>query len=138
MHLRESTVAGMCLFLTALVWFSPLSFFATVYEGIDNDRVAWSCGIPVFSLSPADVDLDQVRAELAADETDGIVESRHPQCRGLARTQLVLGLLSFAAAVWRGRRWWVSTADRRAERKFTRLHGSFGSASAGKARSGVL
>ncbi len=146
MRLRDSTVAGLCLFLMGLAWLVPLPVYDAPefegidyaginYEGIDNDLVNWSCGIPITNLAPPPVDLDEVRADLAAledpdrERPSGLtageqekVESRHPQCAGLARTQLVLGLLCAAAGIWRGRRWWVDGADYRAERKFKRLH----------------
>ncbi len=156
MRLRESTIAGLCFFLAGVALFVPLPAYGAEYEGIDNDRVSWSCGVPITNLSPPPVDLDEVRADLAAqdlasgtagagtnagtaaaidengttDNTDNRVSSRHPQCAGLARTQLVLGLLSLAAGIWRGRRWWKENEDARAERKFKRLHESAGKPSA--------
>ena len=47
-------------------------------------------------------------AELAAT-SESPVESQHPQCRVLNGTQLVLGLLSLAGGIWKGRLWWLST-----------------------------
>jgi hypothetical protein len=119
--LRDRTVAFLCLVLTVLVWSTPITFFDTEFEGVDNDRMTWSCPRPILSPSPAAIDLDVVRAELAKT-TDGPVESQHPQCRLLNGTQLVLGLLSLAGAIWKGRLWWLSTADAREEKKFARLH----------------
>ena len=110
--LRDRTVAFLCLALTAIIWSTPITFFDTEFEGVDNDRMEWSCPRPILSPSPDVVDLDVVRAELA--ET--------PQCRLLNGTQLVLGLLSLAGGLWKGRVWWLSTSDARAEKKFARLH----------------
>lgn len=135
MRLSDSVVAFLCLFLTVLMWFLALPLFTTVYAGIDNDRVDWYCDRPITNLSPPPVDLDEVRSELAAldaagaaaDETVSTdklakVESLHPQCVGLVRTQVGLGLISALLGLWRARRWWIDTADARAERKFKRLH----------------
>ena len=137
MGLKDSTVAGLCLILMLMALLLPLPAYTIEYEGIDNDLVFWSCGTPLISLAPAAVDLDEVRAELlraelqdqastGPDSTDNTeqskIESRHPQCAGLARTQVVFGLLSGVAGIWRGRRWWVNSADARAEKKFKRLH----------------
>ena len=119
--LRDRTVAFLCLVLTVLIWSTPITFFDTEFEGVDNDRMAWSCPRPIMSPVPAAVDLDVVRAELAATPA-GTVKSEHPQCRMLNGTQLVLGFLSLAGAIWKGRVWWLSTADARAEKKFKRLH----------------
>ena len=109
--LRDRTVAFLCLMLTVLVWSTPITFFDTDFEGVDNDRMAWSCPRPIFAPLPASVDLDAVRAELAAT-SESPIESRHPQCRVLNGTQLVLGLLSLAGGIWKGRLWWLSTAGR--------------------------
>ena len=119
--LRDRTVAFICLFLTALVWSTPITLFNTEFEGVDNDRMEWSCPRPILSPSPDVVDLDALRVELL-DTAQGMVKSEHPQCRLLNPTQLVLGLLSLAGAIWKGRIWWLSTADARAEKKFARLH----------------
>ena len=119
--LRDRTVAFLCLVLTVLVWSTPITFFDTEFEGVDNDRMAWSCPRPIFAPLPASVDLDAVRAELAAT-SESPIESHHPQCRVLNGTQLVLGLLSLAGGIWKGRLWWLSTADAREEKKFARLH----------------
>jgi len=119
--LRDRTVAFICLFLTALVWSTPITLFNTEFEGVDNDRMEWSCPRPILSPSPDVVDLDALRVELL-DTAQGTVKSEHPQCRLLNPTQLVLGLLSLAGAIWKGRIWWLSTADARAEKKFARLH----------------
>ncbi len=119
-----------------LAWLVTFPAYEAIeYEGIDNDRVSWSCGIPITNLAPPPVDLDEVRVDLIAlDDPDrerpsGLadgqqekVESQHPQCAGLARTQLVLGIFCAVAGIWRGRRWWVNSAGERAERKFKRLH----------------
>ena len=119
--LRDRTVAFICLFLTALVWSTPITLFNTEFEGVDNDRMEWSCPRPILSPSPDVVDLDALRVELL-DTAQGTVKSEHPQCRLLNPTQLVLGLLSLAGAIWKGRIWWLSTADARAEKKLARLH----------------
>ena len=97
--LRDRTVAFLCLVLTVLVWSTPITFFDTEFEGVDNDRMEWSCPRPIFSPLPASVDLDVVRAELAST-SESPVESQHPQCRVLNGTQLVLGLLSLAGGIW--------------------------------------
>ena len=119
--LRDITVAFICLLLTGLIWSTPITFFDTEFEGVDNDRMEWSCPRPILSPSPDAVDLDVVRAELT-ETPDGIVQSEHPQCRLLNGTQLVLGFFSLAGAVWKGRLWWQSTANARAEKKFAQLH----------------
>jgi len=119
--LRDRTIAFICLLLTALVWTTPITLFDTEFEGVDNDRMEWSCPRPILSPSPAAVDLDALRVELI-DSASGTIKSQHPQCRLLNGTQLVLGLLSLAGALWKGRIWWLSTKDARAERKFARLH----------------
>lgn len=119
--LRDRTVAFLCFALTLIIWSTPITFFDTEFDGVDNDRMEWSCPRPIFSPSPDAVDLDALRAELAETPT-GIIQSEHPQCRLLNGTQLVLGLLSLAGAIWKTRVWWLSTADARAEKKFSRLH----------------
>tara|TARA_B100000745_G_scaffold281326_1_gene213938 strand:+ start:104 stop:499 length:396 start_codon:yes stop_codon:yes gene_type:complete len=118
--LRDRTVACICLLLTALAWSTPITLFEEV-EGIDNDRMEWSCPRPILSALPDAVDLDALRVELIGSPNE-TVKSRHPQCRMLNGTQLVLGLLSLAGALWKGRIWWLSTAGARAEKKFARLH----------------
>tara|TARA_Y100000590_G_scaffold462116_1_gene625385 strand:- start:3144 stop:3542 length:399 start_codon:yes stop_codon:yes gene_type:complete len=119
--LRDRTVAFLCLALTAIIWSTPITFFDTEFEGVDNERMEWSCPRPILSPSPDVVDLDVVRAELA-ETPNGTIQSEHPQCRLLNGTQLVLGLLSLAGGLWKGRVWWLSTSDARAEKKFARLH----------------
>ena len=118
--LRDRTVACICLLLTALAWSTPITLFEEV-EGIDNDRMEWSCPRPILSALPDAVDLDALRVELISSPNE-TVKSHHPQCRMLNGTQLVLGLLSLAGALWKGRIWWLSTAGARAEKKFARLH----------------
>ena len=81
----------------------------------------WSCPRPILSALPDAVDLDALRVELIGSPNE-TVKSQHPQCRMLNGTQLVLGLLSLAGALWKGRIWWLSTAGARAEKKFERLH----------------
>ena len=119
--LRDRTVACICLLLTALAWSTPITLFDTEFEGIDNDRMEWSCPRPILSPSPDAVDLDALRVELISSPNE-TVKSQHPQCRMLNGTQLVLGLLALAGALWKGRIWWLSTAGARAEKKFARLH----------------
>ena len=119
--LRDRTVACICLLLTALAWSTPITLFDTEFEGIDNDRMEWSCPRPILSPSPDAVDLDALRVELIGSPNE-MVKSQHPQCRMLNGTQLVLGLLSLAGALWKGRIWWLSTTGARAEKKFARLH----------------
>ncbi len=121
MVMRDRTVAFICLLLTAIIWSTPITYFDTEFEGVDNDRMEWSCPRPITSPLPGAVDLDAVRSQLSAT-ADGTVKSEHPQCRLLNSTQLVLGLLSLAGAAWKGRVWWLTTADSRAEKKFSRLH----------------
>ena len=57
--LRDRTVAFV-FGLTVLVWSTPITFFDTEFEGVDNDRMEWSC-LDLFSPLPASVDLDVVR-----------------------------------------------------------------------------
>ena len=121
MVMRDRTVAFICLLLTAIIWSTPITYFDTEFEGVDNDRMEWSCPRRITSPLPGAVDLDAVRSQLSAT-ADGTVKSEHPQCRLLNSTQLVLGLLSLAGAAWKGRLWWLTTADSRAEKKFSRLH----------------
>ena len=78
--LRDRTVIFICLFLTALVWSTPITLFDTEFDGVDNDRMEWSCPRPILSPSPDGVDLDALRAELTANP-DQTIESQHPQCR---------------------------------------------------------
>ena len=118
--LRDRSVACICLLLTALAWSTPITLFEEV-EGIDNDRMEWSFPRPILSALPDAVDLDALRVELIGSPNE-TVKSQHPQCRMLNGTQLVLGLLSLAGALWKGRIWWLSTAGARAEKKFARLH----------------
>lgn len=132
MRLRDTTVVFVCAFLGLMVLFMPLPVFGGPYEDIEEGQVDWTCSMPLLSLAPADVDLDEVRdavdEAIAANRATGQgyvpPESRHPLCAGLARTQVVLALLAFAGAFWRGRRWWRSSADIRAEKRFKRLHES--------------
>lgn len=100
-------------------------------EGIDETRVTWTCGAPLASMGGDDVDLDQLRVDIAelvatSDDPDERVTSRHPQCRALSRTQVVLSAMAFAAGIYATVRWRKRTADRRAEKKFVRLHKSLG------------
>ncbi len=132
MRLRDTTVVFLCAFLGMMVLFMPLPVFGGPYEDIQEGQVDWTCSMPLLSLAPPDVDLDEVRDAVDAAITEMRTtgqdyvrpESRHPLCGGLARTQVVLALLAFAGAFWRGRRWWRSTADVRAEKRFKRLHES--------------
>lgn len=100
-------------------------------EGIDETRVTWTCGAPIASMVGDDVDLDQLRVDIAelvatSDDPDERVTSRHPQCRALSRTQVVLSVMAFAAGIYATVRWRKRTADSRAEKKFVRLHKSLG------------
>lgn len=100
-------------------------------EGIDETRVTWTCGAPLASMGGDDVDLDQLRVDIAelvatSDDPDERVTSRHPQCRALSRTQVVLSVMAFAAGIYATVRWRKRTADSRAEKKFVRLHKSLG------------
>ena len=132
MRLRDTTVVFLCAFLGMMVLFLPLPVLSGPYEDIQEGQVHWTCSMPLLSLAPPDVDLDEVRdavdeaiaANLATGQDYVQPKSPHPLCGGLARTQVVLALLAFAGAFWRGRRWWRSTADMRAERRFKRLHES--------------
>ena len=132
MRLRDTTVVFLCAFLGMMVLFMPLPVFGGPYEDIQEGQVDWTCSMPLLSLAPPDVDLDEVRDAVDAAITEMRTtgqnyvppESRHPLCGGLARTQVVLALLAFAGAFWRGRRWWRSTADVRAEKRVKRLHES--------------
>ena len=132
MRLRDTTVVFLCAFLGMMVLFLPLPVFGGPYEDIQEGQVEWTCSMPLLSLAPPDVNLDEVRdaveEAIAANRTTGHdyvpPESRHPLCGGLARTQVVLALLAFVGAFWRGRKWWRSTADARAEKRFKRLHES--------------
>ncbi len=130
MRLRDTTVVFLCAFLGVVALLVPMPVFGGPYEGIPDGEVEWTCAVPPLSLAPPDVDLDEVR-EAVADahvtaSTTGrpyiAPASRHPLCGGLARTQVVLGLLALAGAFWRGRSWWRDTADTRAEKRFKRLH----------------
>ncbi|WP_419841373.1 hypothetical protein [Candidatus Poriferisodalis sp.] len=131
-RLRDPSVAFICAFLGITALLVPLTAFSSPYEGIGPDDVVWTCAKPLTSLAAPEVDIDEIRTSVAAARTESVTTgeryvpptSRHPLCRGLARTQVVLGLLALAAAVWRGRRWWRSTADKRAEKRFQRLHES--------------
>ncbi len=132
MRLRDTTVVFLCAFLGMMVLFLPLPVLSGPYEDIQEGQVHWNCPVPLLSLAPPDVDIDAVRdavddaiaANLATGQAYVPPESQHPLCGGLARTQVGLALLAFAAAFWRGRRWWRSTADIRAEKRFKRLHES--------------
>ncbi len=132
MRLRDTTVIFLCAFLGMMVLFMHLPVFGGPYEDIQEGQVDWTCSMPLLSLAPADVDIDKVREAvddaLVTARTTGqsyvAPESRHPLCGGLARTQVVLALLALAGAFWRGRRWWRSTEDARAEKRFKRLHES--------------
>ena len=132
MRLRDTTVVFLCAFLGMMVLFLPLPVFGGPYEDLREGEVDWTCSVPLLSLAPPDVDLDDVRAAVADARATALTtgqryvppESKHPLCGGLARTQVVLALLAFAGALWRGRKWWRSTADSRAEKRFKRLHES--------------
>lgn len=134
MRLRDTTVVFLCVFLGVTALIMPMPVFGGPYEDIRAGEVDWTCAIPLASLAPPDVDLDELReavsaAHVTARTTGTFYEpptSRHPLCGGLARTQVVLGLLALAGAAWRGRRWWRSSADARAEKRFKRLHESAG------------
>ena len=130
MKLRDTTVAGLCLFLGVMALLMPIPVFGGPYEGLAADEVDWTCRMPLLSLAPPDVDLEDVRARVdaarvTADSTGAAYmppQSQHPLCGGLARTQIVLALLAFAGAAWRGTVWWRSSAGSRAEKRFKRLH----------------
>ena len=132
MRLRDTTVVFLCAFLGMMVLFLPLPVLNGPYEDLRADDVQWTCSTPLLSLVPPDVDLVEVREAVSearsTERTTGQryvpPESRHPLCGGLARTQVVLALLAFAGAFWKGRKWWRSTADTRAEKRFKRLHES--------------
>ena len=132
MRLRDTTVIFLCAFLGMMVLFLPLPVFSGPYEDIRENDVDWTCSTPLLSLAPPDVDVDEVREAVEEARSRALTtgqryvppESQHPLCGGLARTQVVLALLAFAGAFWRGRKWWRSTADARAEERFKRLHES--------------
>jgi len=132
MRLRDTTVVFLCAFLGMMVLFLPLPVLNGPYEDLRADDVQWTCSMPLLSLAPPDVDVDEVRAAVAVARAEELAtgqdyvppESQHPLCGGLARTQVGLALLAFAGAFWKGRRWWRSTADTRAEKRFKRLHES--------------
>ncbi|MDG2112004.1 MAG: hypothetical protein P8N02_05255 [Actinomycetota bacterium] len=121
MNLRSSTVAGICFFLGGLMFFLPIALFDIEYDGIDNDLMTWECDPPITDVSPPDVDLDGIRAQLAELPEGEKLTSNHPECRKLARAQIVLGLIAIAAGIWKTRAWWCETADERAEKKFKKL-----------------
>lgn len=135
MKLRDTTVVALCIFLGAVALLTPMPVFGGPYEDIGAGEVDWTCRMPPLSLAPDDVDLDEVRSAVATARVtsarSGLVyvppQSPHPLCGGLARTQVVLALLAFAGAAWRGTTWWRSTADARAEKRFQRLQESVGS-----------
>ncbi|WP_419923305.1 hypothetical protein [Candidatus Poriferisodalis sp.] len=130
MKLRDTTVVALCAFLGVMALLTPIPVFSGPYEGLAADEVDWTCRMPLLSLAPPDVDLDDVRARVetahvTADSTGAAYvppKSPHPLCGGLARTQVVLALLAFAGAAWRGTVWWRSSTDARAEKRFKRLH----------------
>ena len=130
MKLRDTTVAGLCLFLGVMALLMPIPVFGGPYEDIGAGEVEWTCQMPVLSLAPDDVDVANVRAQvdaahITADATGAAYvppQSQHPLCGGLARTQVVLALLAFAGAAWRLTVWWRSASDTRAEKRFKRLH----------------
>ena len=132
MRLRDTTVVFLCAFLGMMVLIMPLPVFGGPYEDLREGEVDWTCSMPLLSLAPPDVDLDEVRKAVADAHATARAsgqqyvppESKHPLCGGLARTQVVLALLAFAGAAWRGSVWWRSTADARAEKRFKRLHES--------------
>ena len=132
MRLRDTTVVFLCAFLGMMVLFLPLPVLNGPYEDLRADDVQWTCSTPLLSLAPPDVDLDEVREAVADARATALTsgrryeppESPHPLCGGLARTQVVLALLAFAGAFWKGRKWWRLTADTRAEKRFKRLHES--------------
>ena len=130
MRLRDTTVVFLCAFLGLMVLIMPLPVFGGPYEDLREGEVDWTCSMPLLSLAPPDVDLGEVRDAVADAHATARAtgqryvapQSQHPLCGGLARTQVVLALLAFAGAIWRGRRWWRTTADARAEKRFKRLH----------------
>lgn len=130
MNLKNSTVAGICFFLAGLLFFLPIALFDIEYEGIDNDRMEWSCDSPIRNPNPGDVDLDDVRSqlgEIASDAPEDVkVESKHPECRKLARAQLIMGVIAVLAGIWKTRHWWSEGQGARAEKKFKKLHQSAG------------
>ena len=132
MRLRDTTVVFLCAFLGVTALLMPMPVFGGPYEDIRAGEVDWTCSMPLTSLAPPDVDLDEVRDAVATAHAKARTDStfyeppasRHPLCGSLARTQVVLGLLALAGAAWRGRAWWIDTADERAEKRFKRLHES--------------
>ncbi len=119
-------------FLAVMMATLPLAGATPVsYEGLDESRVTWTCGAPVASMGGEDVDIEQLRTDVAelvatTDDGDERVTSRHPQCRALSRTQVVLAAFSLAAGIYATVRWRKRTADRRAEKRFVRLHQNMG------------
>ncbi|WP_419945813.1 hypothetical protein [Candidatus Poriferisodalis sp.] len=132
MRLRDTTVVFLCAFLGLIVLLMPLPVFDGPYEDLREGEVDWTCSMPLLSLAPPVVELAEVREAVADAYTTARntgqryvpPPSPHPLCGGLARTQVTLALLAFAGAFWRGRRWWRSTSDVRAEKRFKRLHES--------------
>lgn len=132
MKVRDSTLMLIFYFLAIMMATLPLAGATPVSdERIDESRVAWTCGAPIASMGGSDVDLERLRldiAELAAttDDPDERITSRHPQCRALSRTQVVLSAFALAAGIYVTVRWRKRTASERAEKKFVRLHKSLG------------
>ncbi|MFT7646458.1 MAG: hypothetical protein ACI8Y4_001193 [Candidatus Poriferisodalaceae bacterium] len=129
------------LFIGLMAMILPMARFDGEVDGvsddptsadyIDPDRFSWTCGLPIASLNAADTDLEAVRADIAALEADiaagdaepeTILNADHPDCRTLSRVQFVIGVIALAATAYLGRKWWIETADERAEKKFKKLH----------------
>ena len=125
-NLRTSTVAGICFFLAGLMFVLPIALFDIEYDGIDNDSMSWECDRPITSMNPPDVDLDAIRADLQTLPEGDKIDSKHPECRKLARAQVVLGLIALLGGAWKAREWWRDGASEREEKKFKKLHESAG------------
>ena len=121
MNLRTSTIAGIIFFLAGLMFVFPITAFDVEYDGIDNEKMEWSCVLPIAGLNAADVDLDSIRAGVADLDEGEKFASRHPDCKKLARAQFVLGIIALGCGAFMTRKWWRETANERAEKKFSKL-----------------
>lgn len=124
MNLSDGAKAAVFAAVAVLALLFPLSLFDTEFDGIDNERVDWSCPRPISGFDSGD--LDEIRADLAQLPEGETLAATHPDCTPLAVGQIVVAAISTMVAAFFFWRVWQSGSGRRAEKKFTRLHESAG------------
>jgi hypothetical protein len=121
-QLRASTRAALLFCLGLLSLFKPIGMYndGTDLKDIDADRVEWTCPSPFSGISSS-VDVDALRAEIAASPPGEKVSAEHPSCSGTSWAQIVFGVLLIGGAGYISWKSWQKGSDGRAEKKFKKL-----------------